>query len=325
MLNAFKKIIVLLLFFFTHKTYTDTPKLTLRSRYGAGFFAELHTVVSYIVLVYFNEEKGREIDVQWTEEFFPYKNDKHENGWNSFFHPIGYVQNTRAINYGELIHDQTCLNKWLSYDDFYPYRLSMHKMLKKYVKIRKEITDSVDQFYNQHMQDQIRIGVHVRYASAHASEKPGAVSLEDYFKEIHQLTKNLNKKYVLYVATDSNYVIEQFKKKYNNLLYIDATRSNYNEEVHLIYDKPEYWLSHPQEFHKKKPGRKGGIDALMDCLLLSKCDYLIHSTSNVSDYATFFNPRIKSIFLPRNINPNKERACSTCKSKDKWYTMNINL
>lgn len=309
----------LLILFFTLIHYNENQALTLHSRLGAGFFAEMNTVLRYIILLSFNESDGKELDIQWTEEFFPYKNHKDENGWTQFFEPIKTIQKVRNVNDSEIIHDQNCLNKWLDYDNFYSFRTSMNKLLNKYIKIKPEILNEISQFYQEKMLNTLCIGVHVRFAAAHASEKPGIVTIEDYFNEVNQLIHNSNSNYTIFLATDSHYVVEQFKKKYKDkVIFTNAIRSQYMEEVHLIFDNPDYWLSHPAEFHKKKPGYKGGKDALMDCLLLSKCDYIIHTTSNVSDFATFFNPDIKSIFLPKNITP-KERICTACNSTNKWH------
>lgn len=314
-----KRFRFLILLFFTLAHSNEIPTLTLRSRLGAGFFAEMNTVLKYIILLLFNEPDGKELDIQWTEEFFPYKNGINENGWSEFFEPIGLVKKTRGVNDSEIIHDQNCLNKWLDYDNFYPFRSAMNKLLRRYIKIKPAIMNECNEFYREQMANKVCISVHVRYAGAHNSEKPGAVQIEDYFYEIDQLIPHINQDYIIFLATDSNYVVKEFQKKYKkNVVFTDAIRSEHMEEVHLIFDNPDYWLSHPEEFHQKKPGYKGGKDALIDCLLLSHGEYLIHTTSNVSDFATFFNPEIKSIFVPRNITP-KERICSACNSTNKWH------
>lgn len=295
----------------------DNQILELHSQFG-GFFAELYKVIYNIILISFYEPAGdRIIDVKWTEEFFPYKDNKSGNGWDLFFYPIGNVKKNGNINNTSIIHDQNCLSKWYKYDEFYDYRLGINKLIDKYIKIKEEILNEVNDFYNYNMNNFECIGVHVRFATSHINEKPRLITLDEYFNEIDATIKTLQSNYKIFLATDSEYVVRQFKKKYEKLLYTNAIRSNYMEEVHLIYDAYDYWISHSEEFHKKKPGYKGGKDVLMDCLLLSKCNVLIHSTSNVSDFATFFNPEIKSIFLPKDITIN--RQCSACSEKNKWY------
>ena len=40
-----------------------------------------------------------------------------------------------------------------------------------------------------------------------------------------------------------------------------------------------------------------GKQVFMDILLLAKCQYFLHSESNVASLASYFNPRMKTIFL----------------------------
>jgi len=322
MWKIYKKIFFLCMIFLINlHSSPDNKKAVITSCFGAGFFAEFRRILHGIMDITLNGTEGKEVQVDWSADFFPYRNNT-GNGWDLFFDPVGYVENKRNISTVHLMHDQTCLNKWLLYDDFYCYRLRINQIINKYIKINKNILDEVDAYYAAYMKNVIRIGVHVRFSAAHGCEKPGALKLKDYFDEIDVLRKKIHKigkKYVIYLATDSNYVIQEFKKRYKHVLYGDAIRSMYMEEVHLIADKPEYWLTHVEEFHEKKPGYKGGKDVLVDCLLLACCDYLIHTTSNVADFATFFNPQLQSILVPKTIAPHKKMGCAACDVPEKWY------
>src|SRR3990167_2836508 len=53
---------------------------------GAGFFCELNKVI--LNLIYFEQEGIRSMHVDWTHQFFPYKDNPHENGWDLYFEPI---------------------------------------------------------------------------------------------------------------------------------------------------------------------------------------------------------------------------------------------
>jgi len=289
---------------------TDNPiNLTVSSHLGAGFFAELSKVVA--ALIHFEEEGLANVYVDWTQEFFPYKNEPHGNGWDLYFEPIPVdnnynKNNARPVTYSwsHEIHDQICTSPWLSYDAFLPYRTFVNQKINQYIRIKKNITQEVDAFYNANMQKSLCIGVHVRYANAHSAEVPGGhhPSIEEYFAEINAIKNDEKEKIIkIYVATDSHYVINRFKKEYGNqAVYIDAYRANNAEDPGLIYENAGYWLSHSAEWHQRKPGYIGGATALIDCLLLARCDYLVHTTSNVSNFVSFFNPNIKSVYLPKN-------------------------
>lgn len=288
-------------------------ELTIKSSYGAGFFAELHRVVDNIL--HFSAENLEKVDVDWSDEFFLYKDDPYENGWDLFFEPIVFSQESdhhgeviktiSGMNYHEL-HDQLCIDHWMRYDSHLPYRMQVHDTLNKYIKVKKHILDKVDHITKTLMADHYCIGAHVRYGSDHAAEEPqGHPKLEDYLIEIAKIIQmNQGKKIKIYLATDSEYVVNTFRSMFSRemVLTIDTCRTTYRDVPHLIYGNGDYWLVHKEEFHQKKPGYFGGEGVLMDCLLLSKCDVLIHTTSNVPAFATFFNPHLPSIYLPKTNN-----------------------
>jgi hypothetical protein len=284
---------------------------TASSHIGGGFFCEFGNVISN--LIYYEQDGIRSMYVDWTDQFFPFKDKPHENGWDLYFEPIVLDVNTTHIDEpiyrvgntsAHELHDQLCVAQWLCYDDYLPYRLFVHEKINKHIRIKEQILNQVDSFYEKHMKGNMCIGVHVRYASAHVHETPsGHPSLDTYCVEVDNLLKRYPAGNVtIFLATDSHAVIQYFKKRYDKkLVYINTYRANNKEDPGLIYENTQYWINKPDQWHKKKPGYQGGLGALMDCLLLSKCDYLIHITSNVSTYVCFFNPYIQSIYLPREV------------------------
>jgi hypothetical protein len=302
-------------------------EINVRSRIGAGFFCCFMEVVENII--HFEKNNLMNVIPDWTHQFFPYKDKPSENGWSLFFEPsiinvmpyndkLPIKKITHETGHGEIFHTRL----WAEYDQLLSHRLFVHEKIKQYIKIKNHITEKVETFYNTYMQNHICIGVHVRYANAHIHEVPGGKhpDLNEYKAEIDVLIKlHPTTPIKIFLASDSNSVINHFKKIYPNstLVYIDAFRSSEAQDPNLVYENPNYWTSHPTEFHQKKPGCFGGETTLLDGLLLSKCDYLIHTTSNVSTFVSLMNPYIKSIYLPKNmariILLNNEH------NNDKWY------
>jgi len=281
--------------------------LVVKTHLGAGFFAELTKVIAVLI---HHEDEMQKVWVDWTNEFFPYKDKPSENGWDLYFDPIVAVdmplQNDAkdvACDHGyHEIHDQICSEHWLAYDLFFPYRQFVHEKIKKYICIKQPILDFVESFYQRYMKNSVCIGVHVRFAQGHYCEVPGGAlpELQDYFYELDVLLqKHKNENVIIYVATDSHQALKIFKERYPSILHIDAFRASGREDPHLIYENTDFWVTHPEEWHRRKPGFLGGVPVLYDCLLLSRCNYLIHTTSNVSSFVVFFNPLIKSIFVPK--------------------------
>lgn len=282
--------------------------VTTQMHRGAGFFAEFNKVLTS--LIYYEQDGIKSMHVDWSNQFFPFKDSPSENGWDLYFEPIQLpdpINEHEPVNkvghaQAHELHDQKCLAPWLRYDDYAPFRTFAHEKIMKHIHIKQHIVDAVDLFYEQNMKDRVCIGVQVRYAKAHAHEAPGGhPSLDAYCKEIDALLETHHDA-IIYLASDSNAVINHFKKRYaNKLIYLDTHRAQHSEDPGLMYENPHYWTTHVAEWHKAKPGYKGGLGVLMDCLLLSRCDYFIHTTSNVATYVCFFNPAIKSTYLPRGL------------------------
>lgn len=283
--------------------------LNVVTHLGAGFFCEFNKVLQSII--YFEDQGLYNINVNWTDPFFPYKDSPTQNGWDLYFEPIktDYIayENEPIIpgnGWGfHDLHDQLCSCHWTAYERYFPYRNYVHQKFKQYIRIKSHIMDELNQFYEAHMKGYFMIGVHVRFAKVHAQEVPGRKnpSLNQYMQEVNRLLEIHHEENIkIFVACDSHYVINQFKRIYGDkLLYIEAHRATYDEDPHLIYQNTAYWISNPAEFHLKKPGYLGGKSALLDCLILSKCNVFVHTTSNVAATVVFFNPHIDSVYLPK--------------------------
>ena len=294
-------------------TITSNPmdravNAAIHSHTGGGFFCEFGKVIAS--LIHYEQDGIKSMKVDWTHQFFPFKDGIHENGWDLYFEPIKTESNNIDPNepvyeHGQCttheLHDQQCVAQWLRYDEYLPYRKAAHDIINKYIRIKPHILNQVESFYQEQMKDHFCIGVHVRYAIMHEREAVHP-PLEEYFQEVDSLLKAHKEKNVrIFLASDSHSVVGDFRKRYGDtLVAIDAYRAQDKEDPSLMYSNPAFWAAHPQIWHKEKPGYNGGVGTLIDCLLLSKCEYLIHITSNVATHACFFNPHIKSIYLPRN-------------------------
>ena len=85
-----------------------------------------------------------------------------------------------------------------------------------------------------------------------------------------------------------------------------AIRSESNRPLHA---------SHPNPY-------QGGEDALLDCLLLSKSDILVRTSSNLSLISSFFSPEIPVINLSERYDchkPNLEMLKKIEKSDPSLY------
>ncbi len=294
----------------------DPPiHLTIKIHEGAGFFAELHKAVQTII--HYEDRGFADIFIDWTDEFFPYKDDPKENGWDLFFKPIQI--NKRSIDSRILperivvdstasfheMHDQVCTAPWVDYDRFLPYRQKVKEALDRYCKVQPHILAKVEDSYRKLMEGKIAIGVHARIARAHAWLVPGKrlPQLQDYFKEVDRLKKKHEEdEVVIFVASDSHAAIKAFKDRYGDeMVYIEAFRSELDQDPCTMYTKGAYMRAHRDVWDKEKHRYYGGLTTLMDCLMLAKCNYLIHTTSNLAFFSCYFNPELKNVYLPRAV------------------------
>ena len=91
-----------------------------------------------------------------------------------------------------------------------------------------------------------------------------------------------NEPWQIFAATDESYFLEALQKAFpGRVIAYEATRSKDAVGVH---------------FSREDPYRIGE-EALLDALLLSRCNVLIRTSSNLSLWSTYFSPELPTILL----------------------------
>ena len=168
------------------------------------------------------------------------------------------------------------------------YRKYVNKLIVKYIRIKDYIEKQVNEFFAESMNNGKICGVHVRRTDSVADLSKRSPFLNQYIKEVNHYIKHVelkenNSKVKVFLATDDAKVLEEFRKTFGNrLIYCDFTRSSSGEALHIS-----------SKVNKPKVGE----EVLIECLLLSKCDFLIHSRSNVSSAALYINPELDHIYI----------------------------
>lgn len=193
------------------------------------------------------------------------------NVWEYYFEPIclGERKKYRIGNWPNL---PPCAK------GFRGSKKGENEMLAKYVRVKPHIMKIVEDFTTIHFDDFI-IGVHYRGTDKEI-EAP-RVEYEQVLKSVNELVLELKlEKYKVFVATDEIAFLDYMKTNFpDNLIYYeDSYRSNDGKPIH---------------FNKTFSPYKKGEDALVDCLLLSRCDYLIATCSHLSFCSTLFSPNLK--------------------------------
>ncbi len=129
--------------------------------------------------------------------------------------------------------------------------------------------------------DQDILGIHIRRTDHHHEIPP--VEIEHYIKEIDKRLGKIDK---IFLATDDAHIVDLFKRKYGDrVLTNNVIRSTSETPVHADMDN--------------KNKHKLGLDALIDCYSLSRCQEAILTHSNLSYAALLLNPELKYTLMEK--------------------------
>lgn len=204
-----------------------------------------------------------------------YESARGLNWWEYYFEPVFLPPSGPWIGYS-FPADQLASFGWSS--ALQMSRARGYELISKYVRLKPEIIGELHAFINTNFLDRYVIGIH--YRGTDKIQEAPRLSYEEMGVAITNTINNIpsEKKnhYCLFVATDEVQFLQYVQNKFNcPILYTSALRSNNGQPVHF---NPSYG-----NYLK-------GKEALLDCLLLSSCHYLIRTESNLSNVSTFFNP-----------------------------------
>lgn len=257
--------------------FASNPYVIYRG-HSCGMFSAFLMVVGLLDKYDRGELSGVEVALGSSELYFD--KDFGPNWWEYYFSPIctNRPENaTQTLLTGNLFHQIALIgHKTLSRD-------RGHELISKYIRLRPEIVNEVNLFLKKRVKDKKLIGIHYRGTDKFAVEaRP--ISPQKVCRKVMKYLKTLpNKRVKIFVATDSekflNIMQKIFKKR---VVFFDMKRSNNNSPLHT---------------DQAINGYMKGKMALLDCLVLSKCDLLIRTSSNLSNASMLFNPNIPVIRL----------------------------
>lgn len=200
------------------------------------------------------------------------------NWWNYYFEPInlGKSEDVKIVYpTQEQYWEAWAQRRMISRD-------TAAQIVKKYIHVKPHIQKKIDEFVESFFFGKYAIGVH--YRGTDKNKEAPRIAYETVFEEIDKHIPGKTP-YTLFIATDEANFLEQAEEKYvDRVVAIEAHRSDNNNDdlgVHML-NKNNYIL---------------GEEALMDACLLSKCNLLIRTSSNLSLWSTYFNPDLPTILL----------------------------
>ena len=174
------------------------------------------------------------------------------------------------------------------------YKLCKKKFYENF-KLKKEIQDEVDDFYNKNLKNKNVLGIQVRLTDmVYYHNVPG---IKYFINKTFDILKS-KKIDTIFIASDSEFTINKFKQVFPNInIYYQKNIMRSVKEKDCV--QPQDRINYENNIfnNRKYHNYLNGKEVLMDILLLSKCDYFLRSHSSVSDTAIILNENIKEIFV----------------------------
>lgn len=212
-----------------------------------------------------------------------YYDSKHGlNWWSYYFEPIRLGVDTTLVKkfpYSKHSAFSCCAAEMP--------RERGHELIKKYIKLKPDLQKKVDRYVDDNFKGHRVIGIHYR-GTDKIIEAP-TVSYEVIVKLVKsEIEKDKNTK--IFIATDEEKFLNVMQTTFpGKVVALQALRSQKGYPVH-------YPSNNGADNYKK------GEEAVMDCILLSRCSKLIRTSSNLSAASAQFNPSMEVLLLSRGIH-----------------------
>jgi hypothetical protein len=161
-------------------------------------------------------------------------------------------------------------------------RAKARATIKQYIRPNQPLQQRIDTFIEQHFSAEFTLGLHVRGTDLNYAP---VVAPAEYFSHVDQWLKE-KPTLKIFLATDQIQYLDVFRERYGDIvIYTNCFRSD-NDVAPFNRDEIT-------PFEK-------GEEVMLDILLLSRCDFLIKSSSNVSEMAMYFGENLQCLDLAYN-------------------------
>lgn len=158
------------------------------------------------------------------------------------------------------------------------------RLVRKYIGIRQPVMDAVDAFVATHFKGRRVLGIHYRGTDKRA-EAP-TLSYQQFGDSVSRFLSHDGNIDCLFVSSDEqrfvDYIAQEFKHGLTVVSHDDRERSRTAVAVHRSTTGDGYTKAR---------------EAVLNCLLLSRCSALIKGASFLSAWSKLFNPELEVMLL----------------------------
>lgn len=249
-------------------------------RHGGGLFANFNTVLGFLKDCEKNGIHNFQID--FGKEGHYYEEELGSNWWEYYFTPIKIeswlVRLVKPLIYRKKVVSSYSMTFFPYYTEYFMPRKKAHKLIQKYIHLKADIEQEVDQFTKKHFTS-FTIGIHYRGTDKYLEAEE--ISFSEVFQAVDQLIQEKNlTEFKIFIATDAEPFLQAAQKRFpGKILCIRATRSTNGKPLHYNVQTKTSQYYYNQ-----------GREAIIDSLLLSRTSFLIRTSSNLSLCSLFYNP-----------------------------------
>jgi hypothetical protein len=165
-----------------------------------------------------------------------------------------------------------------------PLRKEAKAVLDSFVRPRRYILRKSRDFYARHLAGHYVIGVHARGTDATSTQelrsfRQGSLVLSRYCLEISRILE-FQPRAKIFVASDEQSSLRQLAAAFpDRVIAYDSVR---HESGEAAGQGPTGWIMPAYIVGNPDVAAKNGEDAVIEYLLLSRCDYLVHNGSSLA-------------------------------------------
>jgi len=204
------------------------------------------------------------------------------NVWDYYFEPVSDID-WRQVDERKAFQSSRYLygvipERWVDEER----RRNIGQIISDKIKIRPEILEQIERRNGGLIAGRKFVSVHARGTAKSEDlryQYRGVLPLEYYWREVDRYLHG-DADLAVYLATDSEEIVNKFKKRYGDRLFTSQVKRSEEETG---------------EIHLKGGNFELGLEVLADCCLLRKGVALVHGVSNVSFAAAYWEPELKHI------------------------------
>lgn len=222
---------------------------------------------------------------------FSYPNsEKSGDYFGRFFRIKGIIDKDKPVRFIK-IRSITELRLGKDYDKILNIELATY-LINKYLVVMEDVISEVESFCYQHFANRRVLGVH--YRGTDKVEESPVVPYDSVKRNIEHYLKLFPETDCVFISSDDINFIENMEKAsigcpiiYRN----DSFRSRDGNSIHKSAHTDKYEINR---------------DAIVNCLILSRCDALLKTASILSGWSKLFNPQLPVVTLNKPYNKHQQ-------------------